>query len=831
MANRNLALQLLITAKDEASAVFGKVFSALNDGTNVIATTVRDGFTNLFGGAVDSAAAFEQQLGKVQAKGDESYQDTEKLKTGLQTLAAQFGITGTEAAQGMEVLAAAGLNASDAMKALPAVLNLAKMENLSLDDAATKLSDTLSIVGLGFAEAGRMADVLAKGANISTASAASLAEALSVAGGQAKSAGMDLEATVAALDLLHSAGIKGSAAGTSLSAILTQLQNPASAASKELNKLGINTRDLGGVLDGLNGAGVKSGAAILAFGETAGPGLQAMISKGSAALGEYDTQLRNSGGAAQEAATKLDQNFNSALAALAAAWDSVKGALAEPILKPIADGAREVAMALNTALTAGAVKPAQEAIKTFATEGVAAIKDFVKNFDFQVAITAIGEFFTSAKASFEGIKTAGQTASDGVTLAWNAVTAGFKTIAAGLLAIAAQTVSALAATDQAAAKIGLGSVERANELRQIASALEATAAELIAQVGRDSAEMGAAYDRMTGKTAEAKAAQEQLKTALPKAEFEAINYTLKDYQAFADQANVATEAARVAHEAGKLSAQDYGVKLMEAAEANKALKDATDEQTAKAATQQAQADKTTLATAELTGKLANWSREIKYANEMAEGWNSGMALNAVKMIGLRDAATATAEKLAYLTSVKATLVNGDKQIAEATAEAKAALDRYNTALGEHTTQLEAKKAAVERSNTIEQKGYDLLIQNAKAEGELATLKGDTEAATRKETEATDLQNQKSAAAITKKEEEIAVYKDLIAATKEKLAADGELNQADQVQLATMADTLTGMTQEREGMAQSLQTTQALTAAKKAKKEADEAAATAAKEAA
>lgn len=135
---------------------------------------------------------------------------------------------------------------------------------------------------------------------------------------------------------------------------------------------------------------------------------------------------------------------------------------------------------------------------------------------------------------------------------------------------------------------------------------------------------------------------------------------------------------------------------------------------------------------------------------MADKWQSGMALNEVKMLGLRDAAQATAEKLAYLTSVKATLPDADKKIAAATAENKAALDRYNTALGEHITQLEAKQAAVERANGIEQKGYDLLIQQARAEEELATLKGDTEAATRAQTDATDLQNEKAAAAIARK---------------------------------------------------------------------------------
>lgn len=49
--NTNLVLQLLITAKDEASAIFGKLFGYLNDSTNVVATQVREAFSDLFGAA------------------------------------------------------------------------------------------------------------------------------------------------------------------------------------------------------------------------------------------------------------------------------------------------------------------------------------------------------------------------------------------------------------------------------------------------------------------------------------------------------------------------------------------------------------------------------------------------------------------------------------------------------------------------------------------------------------------------------------------------------------------------------------------------------------
>ena len=75
--NRSLILQLLITARDEASGVFGKLFGFLNDSTNVIGSKIRDGFSNLFGGRLSSAADFEAQLSKVVAKGDETYQNIE----------------------------------------------------------------------------------------------------------------------------------------------------------------------------------------------------------------------------------------------------------------------------------------------------------------------------------------------------------------------------------------------------------------------------------------------------------------------------------------------------------------------------------------------------------------------------------------------------------------------------------------------------------------------------------------------------------------------------------------------------------------------------------
>ncbi|HRY16674.1 MAG TPA: phage tail tape measure protein, partial [Candidatus Competibacteraceae bacterium] len=168
MAERNLALQLIISAKDEATALFGRIFGYLDDNTKVIAGKIRNAFTNVFGGGAASALELEAQLDRVAAKGGYTATEMVQLKAAAQQLGVQFGVTGVEAAHGMETLAAAGLSAADAIKTLPQVLALAKAEQISTDLAAERLIDSLSVMGLGFQEAGRMADVLAKGADITT---------------------------------------------------------------------------------------------------------------------------------------------------------------------------------------------------------------------------------------------------------------------------------------------------------------------------------------------------------------------------------------------------------------------------------------------------------------------------------------------------------------------------------------------------------------------------------------------------------------------------------------------------------------------------------------
>ena len=553
MADRNLVLQLILTAKDEISGVFGNVFGFVDRTTSATANLIREKFADLFGGGISGAADFEAQLDRVAAKGGYTAAEMGDVAQAVREIGAKFGISGTEAAKGMETLAAAGLSAKDAVGALPSVLALATSEQISAGAAAEKLVDSLSIMGLGFDQAGRMADVLAKGADITTSSTAQLSEALSETGGTARAAGMDLESTVAALDLLHKNGLKGSEAGTALKAILTALLDPSSKASQELNKLGITSRDLGTVLDGIKNSGDKGSAAILAFGTEAGPGLRALISEGKTGLDEYTGQLRNAEGAAAGAASQMGGNLKGAWDALTSAWDSLKQALVEPLLAPIAQQARDLGAALQEGLSSESFKKIQDAVRSFGENSAQAIREFVESFDFEAAANKTAEFVSNASQNFDKIGQAGGIAADAIKIAWNGVTLVVQGVATVLAGFTAAIATSFEGIVTAMAQVGLVSDGTAQSVATFAEQSRQYVTQLREGVITDAKDIGDGIQSMAGRMDAARGSAKALSETpiAPDAQLlEPIKKSLADYAGILELAKRRQEeAARAANNA------------------------------------------------------------------------------------------------------------------------------------------------------------------------------------------------------------------------------------------------------------------------------------------
>ena len=156
-----------------------------------------------------------------------------------------LGYTAGEAAQALESLVKAGLEGEQAVKALRAALEMARIEGISTEQAANLLVATLNQFGMSAEDAGRALDVLINASMLGIDAASDFATGLSYVGTIAHQMGLSLEETTAALVAMNNAGLAAESAGRYLAAMLTDMINKS-------DKLGFSIYDADGKMRSLN---------------------------------------------------------------------------------------------------------------------------------------------------------------------------------------------------------------------------------------------------------------------------------------------------------------------------------------------------------------------------------------------------------------------------------------------------------------------------------------------------------------------------------------------------------------------------------------------------
>ncbi|NMG56524.1 phage tail tape measure protein, partial [Aromatoleum aromaticum] len=463
----NPITKIIITAKDEASSVF----SSLQTKVAGIAAAIAGYFgVKMFGDAIGSAMDFEAAMSRVQAASGASGAELGRLKTAAEEAGATTKYTSTQAAEALENLAKSGLTASQAVDALPAVLSLAQAGGVELGTAAEYVTKAVNGMGLSFAEAGRVADVLALGANASNTSVDGLAQALSYAAPLANSLGLSLEETVAIIGKFADAGIDAGRAGTALNSILAQFSDPASKFREALANAGIITDDFGEALRQLAAAGPAGAQAITAVGQEAGPALRALLNQGIGALDELTGKLQNAEGSAEDAAGVMGGNLAGAMAGLSSAWDAVRRALVEPLLAPLAAQVQVLSAKFLEAVSDGTelnriIKQFGEAIRVAFESGVKFFQGFISTVDFAAVSARLQEFAARAGEVFTAIGNHGTTAGGVLQTAYGVMSTGLNVVLASIYKVgegaswlASAFLADLALISEGIAKITFGSL-------------------------------------------------------------------------------------------------------------------------------------------------------------------------------------------------------------------------------------------------------------------------------------------------------------------------------------------------------------------------------------
>ena len=336
-----------------------KIGSITAKGLKVAATAITGTATAMGGiatAAVKVGSDFEAQMSRVQAISGATGEEFEKLRSQAIELGADTAFSATEAAQGMENLAAAGFKTSEIMDAMPGMLNLAAAAGEDLASSADIAASTLRGFGLEASDAAHVADVLAENANRTNSSVSETGEAMKYVAPLARAAGISLEETAAAIGIMANAGIQGSQAGTTLRGALSRLSKPTDVMTQAMDELGVSfydsegkmlslTDQVGMLQDAMEGMTdeQKNNYLVTLYGQEALSGMLALINEGEGSLADLTAAYENCDGAAETAAKTMQDNLKGAIEELSGSAES----LGIVFYDSVADGLKDTVKVVN----------------------------------------------------------------------------------------------------------------------------------------------------------------------------------------------------------------------------------------------------------------------------------------------------------------------------------------------------------------------------------------------------------------------------------------------------------------------------------------------------
>lgn len=291
---------------------------------------------------LEVSGSFESAMSQVAATMGVSFEEVKEQADFAKEMGAATSFSAVESAEGLNILAMAGLDANEQMAALPTVLNLAAAGAMDMATSAGYVTGIVKGFSDSMDHADYYADLMAKGASIANTSVSQLGDAMSQSAATASGYGQTADSVTLSLLRLAEQNVVGQTAATSLNRAMADLYTPTGDAKIALDELGVsmydiygNARDFNDVVDDLNAAlSNYSAEEANALKNTifTTNGLNAfnkMTVSTSETIEKFKTELQGAGGsAAKQAATQLD-NMNGELTIMNSALEGVQISMGE----------------------------------------------------------------------------------------------------------------------------------------------------------------------------------------------------------------------------------------------------------------------------------------------------------------------------------------------------------------------------------------------------------------------------------------------------------------------------------------------------------------------
>lgn len=198
---------------------------------------------------------FDSIITGAAAKAGATAEEMEMMRQKASQFGADFPISATQAAEGMDRLAAAGYDANQVVGVMPSVITAAVASGEDLATTSDVVSNALNIWNLKQGDiaqnAMRVADVVQMASNKSSLGMADFGLAMQHAGAPAATLNVSIEQLATAMAIMKNNGIEASTIGTSLRSVFSRLSEPPKPAAEAIEALGLQVKDASGNFLGL----------------------------------------------------------------------------------------------------------------------------------------------------------------------------------------------------------------------------------------------------------------------------------------------------------------------------------------------------------------------------------------------------------------------------------------------------------------------------------------------------------------------------------------------------------------------------------------------------
>lgn len=338
MAMQNLRVGILLSMGVRGLGAFKKAGGGLK-GLASAAKAVRGEFALLaaqeafafMGDALQTFAAFDHSMKKVQAVTASTGQELETLTNLARQLGRDFPFTASEAADAMFELSLAGLKVNEVMQTTETVLKLAMAGNMGLAQSARIAVATMNAFGMEATEIESIGDQMTAAFTNSAMTLGELGAGLSFVGPVAKMANVSLADSVTTLGMFANAGIAGARSGTTFRQMLSKMLDPTTDAAQRMNELGLTFTDAEGqmlpmidIVKQLIDAQMTANDVITVFGIRAAPGVGALINQGVEGFEELSGAIGDSEGRLSEIADTMESSAQNEFKKFTSAMEDFK---------------------------------------------------------------------------------------------------------------------------------------------------------------------------------------------------------------------------------------------------------------------------------------------------------------------------------------------------------------------------------------------------------------------------------------------------------------------------------------------------------------------------